>query len=123
MEASAASFFKRQKMILPFPDDYQKPRSRTGILFERLKRKLGQILLKLGVPGPVSDIVICDQPTSLTERLLDSRYQVVVKTSALYTTISVNGRDYFFDRLTGRYDGSGLAVDDQPITPRYRSRL
>jgi hypothetical protein len=57
-----------------------------------------EILNRAGLPGAVQDVEINDELTG---------QQVSVRVRALFTRISVNGRDYYFRRLSGRYDGTG----------------
>ena len=61
---------------------------------------LGRLLNKLGVPGAVRNVHFKD---ALTGQEID------VQVSALYTRISVNGRDYYFHRITGRFASSRLS--------------
>ncbi|HEV3259945.1 MAG TPA: hypothetical protein VG013_23960 [Gemmataceae bacterium] len=60
---------------------------------------LGRILKRLGIPGALQDTTINDPVTGQDIR---------VSVGTLFTKISVNGRDYYFHRLSGRYDGAGL---------------
>jgi hypothetical protein len=34
--------------------------------------------------------------------------KVAVSVGDLFVRLSIDGRDYYFDRLTGRFDGTGL---------------
>jgi hypothetical protein len=58
----------------------------------------GVIAGKLGLPGAVRDAVIEDEATG---------QHVQVRVGRLFTRISVDGRDYYFNRFTGRFDGTG----------------
>jgi len=40
--------------------------------------------------------------------------EIEITLSGAYSVISINGRDYYFDRLTGRFGGTGLGCR-QPI--------
>lgn len=53
------------------------------------------------VPGFVSPI---DYPDRVTGDYIR------IRVNQRFTVISVNNRDYFFRRLTGRFDGTGYAV-------------
>lgn len=64
---------------------------RARILFDR-------ILNRLGFPGTIQNAAIDDLVTG---------QKIRVSVGVLFTKISVDGRDYYFDRLSGRYDGSG----------------
>jgi hypothetical protein len=72
--------------------------SRYQITRFRVREWLGAILNKLSVPGAIRSAVIRDELTGSI---------VEVSTGPLFTKLSVNGRDYYFERCTGRYDGSG----------------
>lgn len=71
------------------------------ILRGRLRRLVGSLFNRVGIPGAVSDIEINDDLTG---------QQVSIKRDAYFTVISVNGRDYNFKRLTGKYDGTGYQM-------------
>ena len=47
----------------------------------------------------IQDIEIKDEATG---------QHIVVKTEKRFTKLSVDGRDYFFDRKSGKYTGSGM---------------
>ena len=68
----------------------------------RMKAGVGRLLNKLRVPAPIQPIEINDEVT---------KQRVVVAVDDLFVRISVDGRDYYFDRLTGRFDGTGSAPD------------
>jgi hypothetical protein len=65
----------------------------------RLREASGWCLNKIGRPGYIRDVEIDDEATGQC---------IQVRTGRLFTVISVNGRDYYFDRTTGRYDGTGM---------------
>lgn len=58
----------------------------------------GRLLQRLKIPGAVTDTIIEDGLTA---------QRIEVKVGVLFTRISVNGRDYYFDRVTGLFDGTG----------------
>lgn len=66
-----------------------------------MREIIGGILNWLGMPGFLRETVYRSSKTADVE--------VRVKTSRLYTIVSVNGVDVYFDRLTGRIDGTGVA--------------
>jgi hypothetical protein len=43
----------------------------------------------------------------LDDRLAGQRISATV--GELFVCVSVNGRDYYFDRITGRFDGTGYS--------------
>ncbi len=71
------------------------------ILYGKLKQFAGNLLNGLGVPGFVRPLEIQDTLTNT---------YVQVRVSGFFTVISIDGRDYYFRRLTGEYDGSGISV-------------
>lgn len=68
-----------------------------------LRYGLGSLLNWFEVPGPVKPMDIYDDLTA-------TRVRVV--TGSLFTIISVDGKDFYFHRLTGKYDGSGKGEGD-----------
>lgn len=73
--------------------------TKTDIVKGRVKFGLGQWLNRLHVPGAVRPLSFKDPVTENT---------IEVRLNPLFTVFSVNGRDYYFDRFTGRFDGTGL---------------
>jgi hypothetical protein len=54
----------------------------------------------LHVPGFVRDVEFHDAVTG---------YNISVTTGDLFTRITINGRDFYFRRTDGHYDGAGFA--------------
>ncbi len=74
-------------------------RSRArGLVGARARHLLGACLNRLGAPAAVQNTRVHDPVAGRT-------FEVDVGT--LFTRISVDGRDFYFNRLTGRFDGSG----------------
>lgn len=69
------------------------------IALSRTRLAIGRLLNRVRLPGPIQPVSIQDEVSGQT---LD------VRVGPLFTCISVNGRDYYFTRLTGRWDGTGL---------------
>ncbi len=69
------------------------------IYWERLKRTLGNILNYFHIPGFVKPFKTVDKLTAI---------HIEVRLSGFFTVISINGRDYYFRRLSGKFDGSGF---------------
>ena len=67
----------------------------------RLRQVLGEILNRSRLPGAIAPIQLADLVTG-------SRIEVSV--SAVFTRLSIDGRDYYFDRITGAFDGTGQNV-------------
>ncbi len=57
-----------------------------------------KILNKIGLPGIIRESVINDDLTN---------QKITIKTGVLFTVLTVNGRDYYFNRLSGKFDGTG----------------
>ena len=75
--------------------------SRWDIVRSRLREGLGLALRRVGVPGAIRPMQY-DDP--VTGDLLE------VAVGPFYTRVTLNGRDYYFDRITGRFDGTGQAL-------------
>lgn len=67
----------------------------------RLREWLGRVADRMGIPGFVQRTVIEDELTGHTIKIEPGR---------LFTRINVDGRDYYFRRLSGRFDGVGMSV-------------
>ena len=67
----------------------------------RLREWLGRLADRMGLPGFVRRTVIKDELTGQT---------IVIEPGRLFTRINVDGRDYYFRRLSGRFDGVGTSV-------------
>ena len=66
----------------------------------RMREIAGRALGRLGVPGAIADAEIRDDLTG---------QQINIAVQAHYVRLTVNGRDYYFDRITGRFDGTGAS--------------
>ena len=84
----------------------------------RLQSVIGRLMQRFRVPGFVRDIEFHDAATG---------YDVSVATGELFTRITLNGRDFYFRRSDGRYDGSGSTCGwnrgGEPPTPTPRHGL
>jgi hypothetical protein len=69
---------------------------------------LGRILQWLRLPGFIKPFVYRDESGSV----------ISVRTSPRYTILAIDGKEYFFIRETGKFDGIGaMSVEDaQPIS-------
>lgn len=65
----------------------------------RARLFLGRVMTQCGIPGLINDATIKDSLTG---------DEIIVSVGPLFVRLSINGRDYYFDRLTGRFDGTGL---------------
>lgn len=81
-----------------------KPISGIALWRTRLRDKvllgLGRLVRHLCLPGFVSNVSFDDLVTG---------QHFSVRSNLLFTVISVDGRDYYFHRLTGKFDGTGYA--------------
>lgn len=71
----------------------------TDTIFSRIAEWFGRLFLKSKIPSAIADCSIKDE---LTGQWID------IRNGTLSTRISINGRDYYFDRFTGKYTGTGL---------------
>jgi hypothetical protein len=71
----------------------------------RFKEVAARLFDRLGIPGFVRSMTLKDEVTGQT---------ISVQTGHLSTRISIDGRDYYFDRLSGRFDGTGMNPTTQP---------
>ena len=71
----------------------------SQVLALRIRCWIGWAVWKLGFPGLVCDLDIIDNLTG---------QHVQIKTGPLFTKIQIDGRDYYFNQLTGRFDGTGM---------------
>jgi hypothetical protein len=97
----------RAANVVRFPSERVSHAARDGatvidIARSRVKVGLGRLLNKLGVPAAI-------QPMEITDEI--TKQHLAVAVDDLFVRVSVDGRDYYFDRLTGRFDGTGSAAD------------
>lgn len=91
-------------MIITFPNtETPKPSlsgaSRKEIFVGRIRELAGEFLLKRKIPSFIDDC-------SIEDRLTGQRIEIC--NGVLSTKITINGRDYYFDRFTGKLTGTGL---------------
>jgi len=70
----------------------------TDITLWRIWELIGRGLNWLKLPAAVRETSIMDSVSGQT---------ITIHSGVLYTRISVNGRDYYFDRITGKFGGTG----------------
>lgn len=71
------------------------------VTLARLRDFAARTAHRLGLPGAIRDMSIKDEL---------SGQRLAVQVGAKFVKLSVDGRDYYFDRLTGRYAGTGAVV-------------
>jgi len=74
--------------------------SRWTVACGRMRAAFGRLLNVLRLPGAVRDLKVIDSVTG---------QQLEIRVEPLFTRISVDGRDYYFGRISGRFDGTGYA--------------
>ena len=86
--------------VLPFPSPTQDgiPSTRWNRLFLRAQLWIGALAKRHHIPGIVQPVLVEDEVTG---------QRLAISVGPLLTCISVDGRDYYFDRFTGRFDGTG----------------
>ena len=62
------------------------------------RRLCGQLLNSLRIPGPIRSYKIADPVNNQI---------ITISVGDRFIRISVNGSDYYFNRLTGKYEGTG----------------
>ncbi|MHB8626942.1 MAG: hypothetical protein ACYDBJ_09725 [Aggregatilineales bacterium] len=67
----------------------------------KMEWQFGGLLNWLRLPGVIKPVTVYDSLTNT---------QIKVATGHLFTVVSINGNDYYFRRLDGKYDGSGKSV-------------
>jgi hypothetical protein len=93
--------------VVDFPSERVSRPARDGataidIARSRMRAGVGRLLNKLRMPAAIQPIEITDEIT---------KQHVAVTVDGLFVRISIDGRDYYFDRLTGRFDGTGSLPD------------
>jgi hypothetical protein len=71
---------------------------------------IGWLIQKLRIPGLVKPFAYSSEGLTVS-----------VRTSPRYTILTVNGRDLYFIRETGKLDGSGMASDDPVAINAFRA--
>jgi hypothetical protein len=89
--------------VVRFPVERMQRSARTTataceVAASRLRQWLGRTLSRYGVPGAI-------QPMEFEDSLAGQHISVSV--GEFFVCLSVNGRDYYFDRITGCFDGTG----------------
>lgn len=67
-----------------------------------LKLQVRRFLKWLGVPGFI-------QPTEMYDELI-THSLLQVRVTPLFTIFSVHGKHYYFYRISGKFDGTGMCV-------------
>ena len=100
----AASSFQPQ--VLRFPTE-RVARAASGgatqldIWKGRVRESIGRILNLARAPGAIQDMYVKDTLTG---------HEVALSVGDFFVRLSVDGRHYYFDRLTGKFNGTGSAL-------------
>jgi hypothetical protein len=94
-----------ERAVVRFPTERVARSAREGatwpeVVIARARQLLGRILNWVGTPGAI-------RPLQFNDKLAGQH--VAVSVGEIFVCVSVNGRDYYFDRLTGRFDGTGAS--------------
>jgi hypothetical protein len=100
------SSIAKERAVIRFPvERSQRPARGNATAAEiakgRFKQWLAKILNRARMPGAI-------RPMDFEDRLAGQHLTVMV--GELFVCITVNGRDYYFDRITGRFDGTGAST-------------
>jgi len=102
---AAVSFFDLNRryngamsVILQMPRPAEFGATRWQIWRSRAVAAFGALCNRAGLAGAVRN---CEIEDDLSGQSLK------IRTTPRFTLISVNGRDYYFHRLSGRFDGTG----------------
>lgn len=98
---------KIRSNVVGFPSERVSHAPRDGasiidVLRSRVRMGFGRLLNGIGVPAAIQPVEFTDETT---------KQHVAVAVDDLFVRLSVDGRDYYFDRLTGRFDGTGSTPD------------
>jgi hypothetical protein len=93
------------KQVIRFPTERTAHPGRGGVtvldvMTLRARASLGRLANWIGAPGAIAPAEIHDAVTG---------QQITVAVEALLVRLTVNGRDFYFNRMTGRFDGTGSA--------------
>lgn len=84
------------------------------ILAGRARAWFGGLANRLGVPGFVRPLEFYDEVTG---------QGIAIAPGPLFTRITLNGRDYYFRRFSGRFDGTGFGCAVIPPAGYRRSQF
>ncbi len=91
---------RRQRATIQFPRPAETGATHWQIWHSRMVVAVGRLLAWFRVPGGVRNTDIADEV---------SGYNISVRIGPLFTCITVNGRNFYFNRFTGKFDGAGSA--------------
>lgn len=104
------------KIKLVLPPEEQKPVPATSgaswvsRTWSRIMLLMGSCMNKMGFPGAIQNVCIYD---SLSQQ------HVEVHVGVLFTKLTVNGRDYYFSRYSGKFNGTGSGAHEQKLSKPF----
>lgn len=93
-----------RRRVIRFPSERTGHPARGGastlrIFSARFRGWLGRVLNVARIPGAIQSVEIDDSVAG---------QHIAVSVGDLFVRLSMNGRDYYFNRLTGCFDGTGM---------------
>lgn len=70
-------------------------------IWQTIREGLGQFLNWANLPGAITPLKYFDELT---------KTRIEVRNGRFFTVLSVNGRDFYFKRLSGEFDGTGMSL-------------
>lgn len=94
-----------QNQVVGFPSERVTRSAKGGATWGevtrgRLRQYLGKLMNACGLPGSIQQMEFEDAAVGR---------HLAVSVDDLFVCVSVDGRDYYFDRVTGRFDGTGTS--------------
>ena len=83
-----------------------RPESKTSVVAGWLRKTAGRILERLHAPARLREFEYIDPITNET---------IYLSTGTRYSVLAVGNKRYFFDRLTGRFDGTGTLLEERVV--------
>lgn len=92
--------------LLPSSTVLRRPESNVSVVKGWLRKMAGRILERLHAPARLREFEYIDPITNET---------VYLSTGTRYSVFCVGSKRYFFDRLTGRFDGTGTLLEERVV--------
>src|SRR5205809_882070 len=75
--------------------------TRADVWRGRVREWLGRLAQRLNIPGAIQSVDVLDDATG---------YRISVTVGPSLTRLSIGERDFYFNRFSGRFDGTGSAT-------------
>ena len=97
---------RAHERVVEFPTQRIVRAAQDGATFSdvvkgRLRRLVGQCINRLGLPGSIQVMEFEDVAVGR---------HVSVAIDDLFVCLKIDGRDYYFDRISGKFDGTGTSA-------------